>query len=290
MLIPELLLAIIAAATPLLWAGLGLLINEKAGVLNLGAEGMIVLGALLAFIVTQHTQQHWLGLLAGMLAGLLSAALFGWLSLILRAQQLASGLALALFATGLSAFWGQRWLGLSSPVAPASLRMLLPLGAVLFALSLHWLLRYQRAGLILRALGDSPYSAFALGMPVLRWRFYAVLLGGACAGIAGAYLSLVYTPMWVEGMSAGRGWIALALTTFASWRPLRVVVGASLFGALTILQFHWQALGFALPSQLLAMLPYLACIFALALISGKSRRQSVDQPAALGQSFDPFIK
>lgn len=287
MLNSEIFLAIVAASTPLLWAGLGLLINEKAGVLNLGAEGMLLLGALLAFIVTQQSQNHWLGLLAGMAAGIAGAAVFGWLSLIMRAQQLACGLALALFATGLSAFWGQRWVGLSSPLAPLSLQMGLPLGALLLAIATHLFLRYQRAGLILRSLGISPYAAFALGMPVLRWRFYAVIFGGACAGIAGAYLSLVYTPMWVEGMSAGRGWIALALTTFASWRPLRLVLGAGLFGAVTILQFHLQAWGLPLPSEWLAMLPYLASILVLVLISGQTQRLFADEPATLGQTFDP---
>ncbi len=282
----DLLLAMLAAATPLLWAGLGLLVNEKAGVLNLGAEGMLLLGALLAFIVTQQSQNHYLGVLAGLFAGLAAAAVFAILALYWRAQQLASGLALAIFAAGLTAFWGQPWVGLSSPVAPLSLRIGLPLLALLLALVLQFLLQRSRAGLILRALGEAPLSAFALGMPVLRWRLYAVLFGGACCGLAGAYISLIYTPMWVEGMSAGRGWIALALTTFASWRPLRVVSGALLFGAVTILQFYWQASGVNIPSQFLAMLPYLAAILVLVLISGRRDWMLQNQPAALGQDFN----
>lgn len=286
----ELIAAIVAAATPLLWAGLGLLVNEKAGVLNLGAEGMFLMGALLAFIVTQQTQNHYLGILAGLCAGLLAAALFAILSLYLGAQQLACGLALAIFAAGLSAFWGQRWVGLSSPLAPLSLRLGFPIVALLLAFAMHFMLRGSRAGLLLRALGEAPVSAFALGMPVRRWQAYAVLFGGACVGLAGAYLALVYTPMWVEGMSAGRGWIALALTTFASWRPLRVLSGALLLGAVSILQFQLQVHGVNIPSQFLAMLPYLAAILVLVLISGRREWLLQNKPAALGQDFNPQSK
>lgn len=292
----------INAGTPLLLAALGLLINERAGVLNLGAEGMMLVAAVFGFMVGYQTQSPLLGFAAGALAGMLMATLFSWLTLVLATNQVATGLALSIFGTGLSAFMGQRFVGYAMPAQASRLPGLADLpfvgpaffqhhwmvyASVLLCIAIMVFLFRSRAGLVLRAVGESPESAHALGYPV-RWiRFAALLFGGACCGLAGAYLSLVYTPMWVENLVAGRGWIALALTTFATWRPGRVLVGAWLFGAVTILQFYLQGIGVAVPSQILSMLPYAATIVVLALISRNPAWIRLNMPASLGRPFRP---
>ncbi|SDY50783.1 simple sugar transport system permease protein [Collimonas sp. OK242] len=298
----SLIAASINAGTPLLLAALGLLINERAGVLNLGAEGMMLVAAIAGFAVGYTTHSPMLGFLAGALSGVLMAALFSWLALVLATNQVATGLALSIFGAGLSAFIGQRFVGLALPSQTLSIPVLkdIPfLGQALFqqhwmsylslllCAAIAWFIYRTRAGLILRAVGESPESAHALGYPV-RWiRFAALLFGGACCGLAGAYLSLVYTPMWVEGLVSGRGWIALALTAFATWRPVRVLLGALLFGGVTILQFYLQGIGVTLPSQILSMLPYVATIVVLALISRNPDWIRLNMPASLGKPFKP---
>lgn len=297
-----LLASAINAGTPLLLAALGLLINERAGVLNLGAEGMMLVAAVFGFMVGYQTQSPLLGFAAGALAGMLMATLFSWLALVLATNQVATGLALSIFGTGLSAFIGQRFVGYAMPAQASRIPVLgdLPIvgpalfqhhwmvyASVLLCMGIMWFLFRSRAGLVLRAVGESPESAHALGYPV-RWiRFGALLFGGACCGLAGAYLSLVYTPMWVENLVSGRGWIALALTTFATWRPGRVLVGAWLFGAVTILQFYLQGIGVSVPSQILSMLPYAATIVVLALISRNPAWIRLNMPASLGRPFRP---
>ena len=300
-----LLAATLNAGTVLAIAALGLLVNEKSGIVNLGAEGMMLCAAIAGFATVVHTGNDWLGFAAGMAAGALLAAIFGWLVIWLNTNQYATGLALSLFGAGFSAFVGIGYVQAKLPDRPRfSIPVLgdLPLvgpalfrqhpmvyGAVLLALGLIWFLYRTRAGLVLRSVGESPASAHALGYPVRRIRLAAVVFGGALCGLAGAYLSVIYTPLWVEGMVAGKGWIALALTTFATWRPARVLLGAYLFGGVTMLQFHLQGQGVQVASQFLTMLPYLATIVVLALISRNPTWIRVNMPASLGKPFYPGV-
>jgi general nucleoside transport system permease protein len=298
-----LIAATLNAGTVLALASLGLLINEKAGVVNLGAEGMMLCAAIAGFAVVVHTGNDWLGFAAGMAAGAVLAAAFGFLAIWLNTNQYATGLALSLFGAGFSAFVGIGYVQEKLPPRPQfSIPVLgdIPLvGPALFqqhpmvyvAIALMvwliWFLDRSRAGLVLRSVGESPASAHALGYPV-RWiRLAAVAAGGALCGLAGAYLSVIYTPLWVEGMVAGRGWIALALTTFATWRPARVLLGAYLFGGVTMLQFHLQGTGVDVPSEFLNMLPYLATVVVLALISRNPAWIRLNMPASLGKPFYP---
>jgi simple sugar transport system permease protein len=302
-LVIALLAGTVTAATPLVFAALGELITEKSGVLNLGVEGMMLMGAIAAFAGATGSGSLGLGVLCGALAGAGTAALFGVLALTLLANQVATGLALTIFGTGLSAFVGQGYVSLTligmQPIAVPGLSRVPVLGPVFFTqnalvyLSLvafgvtHWFLYRTKGGLVLRAVGESPESAHAVGYRVIRIRYAATLFGGALAGVAGAYLAVAYTPMWVEHMTAGRGWISLALVVFATWRPERVLAGAYLFGGMTILQLHAQALGLAVPSQVLSALPYLATIAVLVLISRDAQTIRVNAPASLGKPFHP---
>ena len=298
-----LIAAAINAGTLLAIAALGLLINERAGIVNLGAEGLMLVAALAGFAAAVHSGSDWIGFAAGMGAGALLAAAFGLLVIWLNTNQYAAGLALSLFGSGFSAFVGLRYTqeklgprpsfeipGLAEiPFIGPALFKQHPLvyGAMALAALLAWGLTRTRAGLVLRAVGESPESAHALGYPVRRIRFGAVLAGGALCGLAGAYVSLVYTPLWVEGMIAGKGWIALALTTFATWRPARVLLGAYLFGFVTMLQFYLQGQGVDVPAQLLSMLPYLSTISVLVLISSNVNFIRANMPASLGKPFFP---
>ncbi|MBA4206793.1 ABC transporter permease [Pannonibacter phragmitetus] len=297
------LLTVITAATPLLLAAIGELIVERSGVLNLGVEGMMVMGAVTGFAAANLTGSGTLGIFAAIAAGMAMSALFGALVLGLVTNQVATGLALTLFGLGLSGLVGERFIGvpgLKLPKLDIPVLSDLPfLGPVLFrqdaivylafalVAGVSYMLTRTRMGLILRAVGDNHASAHALGYSVLKVRFLAVLFGGGCAGLAGAYMSLAYTPQWVENMTAGRGWIALALVVFASWLPWRVVAGAYLFGMVTVLTFHAQAKGMGIPSQLLSSLPYLATIIVLVLISANRRLTLVNTPACLGKPFVP---
>jgi len=295
--------ATLNAGTVLAIAALGLLINEKAGIVNLGAEGLMLCAAIAGFATVSHTGSDWLGFAAGMGAGALLAALFGVLVIWLNTNQYATGLALSLFGVGFSAFAGINYVQAKLPERPQfSIPLLgdIPLlgqalfrqhplvyGAIALMLAMSWFLYRSRAGLVLRSVGESPESAHALGYPVRRIRLGAVVVGGALCGLAGAFISISYTPLWVEGMVAGRGWIALALTTFATWRPARVLLGAYLFGGVTMLQFHLQGVGVDVPSQILSMLPYLATVVVLALISRNPVWIRVNMPASLGKPFYP---
>ena len=300
-LVSNILISVMIAATPLVLAATGELVAERAGVLNLGVEGMMVTGALAAFAALLATGKIAWALLAAVAAGTGMATLFAVLALSLRANQVAAGLALTMFGLGLSALAGQGYSGQSAGAFPrlhlAGLSDLPLLGKLLFAqdgliyLSLvllaavAWLLERTRLGLILRAIGDNHDAAHAIGHPVLAYRYGATLFGGAMAGLGGAYLSLVETPLWAERMTAGRGWIALALVVFAAWRPWRVLGGAYLFGAVTILGFHSQALGIKIDAQLLSMLPYLVTIGVLVMISRDKMRVKLTAPACLGKPF-----
>ncbi|WP_334174984.1 ABC transporter permease [Pseudoxanthobacter sp.] len=295
------LLTVITASTPLLLAAIGELVCERSGVLNLGVEGMMVMGAVCGFSATYLSGSGMVGVVAGMAGGILMAALFAIMVLTFAANQVATGLALTIMGLGLSGLIGTNFVGKQIVAVP---KIYLPglsdiplVGPVVFGqdafvyasfllvAAVWWFLNRTRTGLMLRAVGDNHVSAHALGHPVLKVRFYAILFGGACAGLAGAYLSMAYTPFWVQGMTAGRGWIALALVVFSSWLPGRVVIGAYLFGAVTILQLYAQGAGLTIPSQLMSSLPYVATILVLVLIS--MRRSRTGAPATLGTSFVP---
>jgi simple sugar transport system permease protein len=298
-----LLAATLNAGTVLAIASLGLLINEKVGIVNLGAEGMMLCAAIAGFATVVTTGSDIMGFVAGMLVGAGLAAIFGVLVIWLNTNQFATGLALTLFGTGFSAFVGTNFVqakiterpafaipGLSDiPLIGPALFRHHPLVylTVLFALGLIYFMYRTRSGLVMRSVGESPESAHALGYPVRRIRLLAVVVGGALCGLAGAYISVVYTPLWVEGMVAGKGWIALALTTFATWRPARVLLGAYLFGGVTMLQFHLQGIGVEVPSQFLSMLPYVATIVVLTLISRNPQWIRVNMPASIGKPFYP---
>ena len=298
-----LIAATLNAGTVLAIAGLGLLINEKSGIVNLGAEGMMLCAAIAGFATVVHTGNDWLGFAAGMAAGAILAGLFGLLVIWLNTNQYATGLALSLFGAGFSAFVGVKYVQEKLPERPhfaiPGLADIPLLGTALFkqhpmvyfaialTFGIIWFLYRTRAGLVLRSVGESPESAHSLGYPVRRIRLLAVLFGGAMCGLAGAYLSVIYTPLWVEGMVAGKGWIALALTTFATWRPVRVLLGAYLFGGVTMMQFHLQSQGVEVPSQFLSMAPYLATIVVLALISRNPTWIRINMPASIGKPFYP---
>lgn len=302
-MLEAILLTVITAATPLVIASLGELVTERAGVLNLGVEGMMIMGAVAAFAVSQATGSPYIGVAAGIIAGGIFSLLFGVLTLTLVANQVATGLALTILGLGLSGQIGESFVGQPGiklqPIAIPLLSEIPLLGPLLFRQDIifylsvllvggiHWFLFRSRTGLKLRAIGDNHGSAHALGINVIRTRYLAVMFGGACAGLAGAHLSLVYTPQWVENMTAGRGWIALALVVFASWRPLRVLAGGYLFGAVTIGQLHAQALGIGIPSQLLSAMPYVATIVVLIIISHNRRTTLINTPASLGKPFVP---
>ncbi|MCB8839036.1 ABC transporter permease [Aurantimonas sp. VKM B-3413] len=295
------LMTIAGAATPLLIAALGELVVEKSGVLNLGVEGMMLIGAVSGFAVGYTTGVPALGALAAMLAGALASLIFAVLTLSLMANQVATGLALTIFGTGISALLGAPYVGITTtrlgPIFPSFLaedpvlRLVFGYSPLVYAglaltLAVWWFLKRSRAGLILRAVGESDEAAHAIGYPVLKVRYLAVLFGGAMAGLAGCYYSLVLTPMWAERLTAGRGWIAIALVVFASWRPGRVLAGAYLFGAVITLELQSKAAGFSFfAPELLASLPYLATILVLALISAGRHRASSAAPACLGRPF-----
>ncbi len=298
------LLTVISAATPLLFAAMGELVVEKSGVLNLGIEGMMLAGAVTAFAVAVSYDSAILGVLAGALAGAAIAFIFGVLTLTLAANQVATGLALTIFGVGLTALVGAGYVGV--PVTPlpkldiAGLSDLAIIGPLLFGhdalvylsiaatIAIAWFLKRSRGGMILRAVGESDISAHSIGYTVIGVRYGAVLFGGAMAGLGGAFLSLSSTPMWVEGMTAGRGWISLALVVFASWRPGRVLLGAYLFGGVTILQLYAQgAGGIGVPAQVMSMLPYVATIVVLTVIAAGPWKGRLDAPACLGRPFRP---
>ncbi|MFB9886570.1 ABC transporter permease [Balneatrix alpica] len=301
-LLVNVLYAAIRTGTPLLLVALGELVCEKSGVLNLGQEGMMLMGAVAGFIAAYQGLPLPMAFVVAMLAGMLMSWLFGFLALQLSTNQVATGLALTILGVGLSAFLGAAYIGQPvEGVRPWELPLLadIPLlGKVLFshdplvylsfvlAAAVAWFLYRTRAGLMLRAIGESPQSANATGLPVLWVRYAAVSFGGAMAGLAGAYLSLVYTPMWAENMTAGRGWIALALVVFASWRVGRALLGAYLFGLASILHLVLQGMGFAVSPNLLAMLPYVATIVVLVLLSRGGGRH-LNAPMSLGKPFHP---
>jgi general nucleoside transport system permease protein len=282
------LLIVAAAATPLLLAAIGELVVERSGVLNLGVEGMMVMGAVMGFGAALATGNPYVGLLAAITAGMALALVFAFLTLTLVSNQVATGLALTLMGLGLSGLIGESFVGIPGVKLPnvSGIDAVIVASFVLTA-AVAWFLFRTKAGLALRAIGDNHASAHALGFKVISIRYLAVLFGGGCAGLAGGYLSLAYTPQWIENMTAGRGWIALALVVFASWMPARALAGAYLFGALSIFAFAVQTFGWGIPSQFLNALPYLVTVIALVLISGNRLMARANAPASLGQPFVP---
>jgi general nucleoside transport system permease protein len=292
---------VIVAATPLIFAAVGEVVVEKSGVLNLGVEGMMIVGALAGFAVTLETQSFILGILASIVAGGLMALLFAFMTQSLMANQVATGLALTLFGLGLSALLGQGFSGQSVPNLPDLHIPLLSdipvIGAMFFQFDIlvycslalvvatTWFFAKTRTGLIVRAIGDNHDAAHSIGYSVVGYRYMTLMFGGACAGVGGAYLSLVQTPLWVENMTAGRGWIALALVVFGTWHPARAMMGAYLFGGITIMQLHSQGMGIAIDPQILSMLPYLATIAVLVAISRSQGKGKMNAPANLGVPF-----
>lgn len=296
-----LIAALMVAATPILLAAIGELVVEKAGVLNLGVEGMMITGAVMGFAAAVTFQSPWLGFLAAMAGGAGLALLFALLTQGLMANQVASGLALTLFGLGLSALVGQSYTGVVPPrtakLTFGPLTDLPVLGPILFnhdalvyvsialTAGVWWWLNHTRGGRVLRAVGENHDSAHALGYRVKRVRVLAIAFGGACAGLGGAYLSLIRVPQWTEGMTAGAGWIALALVVFAAWRPWRALLGAYLFGGITVLQLNLQAAGFRIPVEYLAMSPYLITIVVLVIMSSGRGRATLAAPGSLGKPF-----
>ena len=295
---------IMTTATPLLLAALGELVVEKAGVLNLGVEGMMLAGAVVGFAVMSVTGNPTLAIVSGALAGAVLAALFGVLTLTLMSNQVATGLALTIFGIGLSALVGAGFVGKPVPQLPKlaipGLSDLPVVGPILFGhdvlvylslvstLLVSLFLQRTRYGMILRAAGESDVSAHSIGYDVIKIRYMAVLFGGVMSGLGGAYLSLSYTPLWVEEMTAGRGWIALALVVFAAWRPGRCLLGAYLFGGVSVMQLYAQgAGGIGVPTEVLSMLPYLATIAVLTVISSGALKGRLNAPACLGRPFRP---
>ncbi|MDR5738532.1 MULTISPECIES: ABC transporter permease [unclassified Caballeronia] len=292
----------VVAAIPLMFAGAGELVAEKSGVLNLGVEGMMLMGAVTGYAVTAMTGSPWLGIGASVFAGLAMALLFGFLTITMLANQVATGLSLTIFGIGFSAYVGKPYTSAAVrasidvmpipalsgiPVLGPAIFSLTPLGYLAFAMFalIGWFLYKTRAGLVLRSVGESPAVAHSVGFPVVGVRYGATLFGGAMAGIAGGYYSIVYLHVWQEQLTSGRGWIALALVVFATWRPGRLLIGALLFGAVMALQFYAQAIGVPVPTQFLAMLPYLATIVVLVLISRNPNTIKLNAPASLGKPF-----
>ena len=299
---PTLLVAsLMVASTPILLAAIGELVVEKSGILNLGVEGMMIIGAICGFAAAVVTGSPMVGFLCAAIGGAAVSVIFAVLTQYFLSNQVASGLALTLFGLGLSAMIGQSYVGIKPPT---TYKLDLPLisdvpilGPILFSheftvyaalvlvLGVWWFLKYTRGGLILRAVGESHDAAPALGYKVVRVRFMAIMFGGACAGLGGAALSLVRVPQWTEGMTAGSGWIALAIVVFASWKPERVLLGAYLFGGVAILQLNLQAAGVSIPVEYLSMSPYLITIVVLVAMSANRAKSALNAPAALGRVF-----
>jgi simple sugar transport system permease protein len=304
-LVTSFLVSVIAASTPLLLAATGELVVEKSGVLNLGVEGMMLAGAIGGFAAAHATGSPMLGLVAALCAGVALSLVFGVLTLTLQANQTATGLALTIFGRGFSALLGAGYVGIAAPTLGklhvpllSDIPLLGPVFfghdvLVYFALAMlaavAWAIKNTHAGLVLRAVGDQHEAAHSLGYPVVPIRYAAIAFGGAMAGLAGAYMSLAYTPLWAQDLTAGRGWVAVALVTFAAWRPFWVLIGAWLFGALMYLSLYVQAIGVHVPTSLLSALPYLGTIVMLVFISRDKRRIRLNRPAMLGLHFSPRV-
>ncbi|TBR58825.1 ABC transporter permease [Westiellopsis prolifica IICB1] len=301
MILSDILSDTLRAATPLILAALGELVAEKSGILNLGVEGMMLVGSASGFIAVSVTDNIYLGLLIALFAGMAIAFIHAVLTITINANQVATGLALSIFGSGLSAFIGSDYIGQTitglQPLNIPILKSIPVIGkaffqqdilvyiSIILVFLVAWFLQKTRAGLILRSVGESSIAADALGLPVNRVRYLAVLFGGAMAGLAGAYLSLAYTPFWAENMTAGRGWIAIALVVFATWKPMRILLGAYLFGGVSAIQLILQGLGVDISPYLLSSLPYLATIIVLIIISRDTTRIQLGAPASLGKTL-----
>ena len=301
-LLIEIFIGIMIASAPLIFAAIGALLVERSGVLNLGVEGMMIVGALLGFVVISHTNNAYLAVLAALVAGMVIASIFAFLTQFLLTNQVATGLALTLFGLGFAAFTGREYtevtIDLIGPIHIPILSEIPYIGPSLFSLNpliylaffmvylVWWFLFKTKQGLILRSIGDNHDAAHAIGHKVIRYRVMAILFGGAMAGIGGAFLSLVQVPIWGEDMTAGRGWIALGLVVFSSWQPFRVILGAIIFGGITILQLHAQGFDIRISAQYLSMLPYLATIIILVSLRMRAKNKTNrTMPNCLGRIF-----
>jgi len=293
--------SIMASSVPLILAASGELITERSGVLNLGVEGMMIIGAISGFALMMLTDNLFIAIIGSMLAGIIISTIFGFLTQTLLTNHVATGLALTIFGIGMSAMLGKNFVGIPGkefPVFFESLSEMIPFfGPILFGHSIvfyfafilpfltNYFLKKTKIGLMVRAVGDSPESASNQGINVTLVRYLCILYGGAMCGLAGAYLSMIYTPQWIENMTGGRGWIALALVVFSTWNPIKVLIGAIIFGGITIIQLHLQALGLRIPVQLLSALPYIMTIIVLVVISRDSRKIKLSTPSSLGKMF-----
>ena len=301
-LLIEIFIGIMIASAPLIFAAIGELLVERSGVLNLGVEGMMIVGALLGFVVISHTNNAYLAVLAALVAGMVIASIFAFLTQFLLTNQVATGLALTLFGLGFAAFAGREYtevtIDLIGPINIPILSEIPFIGPSLFSLNpliylaffmvylVWWFLFKTKQGLILRAIGDNHDAAHAIGHNVVLYRFMAILFGGAMAGLGGAFLSLVQVPIWGEGMTAGRGWIALGLVVFASWQPFRIILGAIIFGGITVLQLHAQGFDIRISAKYLSMLPYLATIVILVSLRMRLKNKTNRTvPNCLGRIF-----
>jgi simple sugar transport system permease protein len=301
-LIIAIIIGISIASVPLIFAAIGELLVERSGVLNLGVEGMMIVGALAGFVVEFHTGNSFLAVLSALLAGMAIASIFAFLTQILLTNHVATGLALTIFGLGIAAFAGRGYsevrIELIAEIHIPLLSDLPIVGPLLFSYNplvylalfmvflVWWFLFKTKHGLILRAIGDNHDAAHSIGHKVVRYRIMAILFGGAMAGIGGAFLSLVQVPMWAENMTAGRGWIALGLVVFSSWQPFKVILGAVIFGGITILQLHAQGFDIRISAQYLSMLPYLATIIILVSLRMKDKNKTNrTMPNCLGRIF-----
>tara|TARA_B100001123_G_C15335448_1_gene1032659 strand:- start:811 stop:1680 length:870 start_codon:yes stop_codon:yes gene_type:complete len=273
---------ILIATTPLVFAAIGELVTEKSGVLNLGVEGMMLVGAVTAFVTLVITDNYFLTFLFGILSGAIMSSLFGFLVLFLLSNQVATGLALTIFGVGLSSMIGKNYIG--TPIIGINPYYFIFLSFII-VIFISYFLYKTKSGLILRAVGESHTAAHSQGYNVIKIRFLAIIFGGAMCGLAGSYISISYAPMWQENMVAGRGWIALALVVFATWKPGRALLGAYIFGSVTILQMNLQGFGVRIPAQFFVMAPYLATIIVLVIISNDRLRIKLNAPACLTIPF-----
>ena len=274
---------VLISTTPLVFAGIGELVTEKSGVLNLGLEGLMLVGAVSGFISLVITGNYFYSFILSILSGVVLSSIFAFFVLRLLTNQIATGLALTIFGIGLSAMLGKKFAG--TPINGLS-----PYYLIIFSFILVFLINYilykTKAGLIIRAVGENHHSAYALGYDVIKTRYLTIIFGGVMSSLAGFYISVCYAPMWQEGMTAGRGWIALALVVFATWKPWRLLIGAYIFGGVAIMQMNLQAFGVKLPGQFFNMMPYIATLLVLVFISSNKMRLKLSAPASLNVPFE----
>ena len=274
---------VLISTTPLVFAGIGELVTEKSGVLNLGLEGLMLVGAVSGFISLVITGNYFYSFIISILSGVILSGIFAFFVLRLLTNQIATGLALTIFGIGLSAMLGKKFSG--TPINGLNPYYLI-ISSFMLVYFINYLLYKTKVGLVIRAVGENHHSAYALGYDVIKTRYLTIIFGGVMSSLAGFYISVCYAPMWQEGMTAGRGWIALALVVFATWKPWRLLIGAYIFGGVAIMQMNLQAIGVKLPGQFFNMLPYIATLLVLVFISSNKIRLKLSAPASLNVPFN----